>query len=566
MLLLLDPRRRVLPRTMSSAHACLLAFLIGSGFTQSPSPVSVAAFPSSAAARRPTRAPGHRPSRNNDDRLRTTRRLSSPLTRLHARRGGKGRRRGRAQSDGAPSVAGGAATAAVRETPPTASAAATLAVQHAAHHVLLGVAYDNRALLRPAVLSQALLRIAKPLVRVAKQAERDALLHDPRLHAVFMAASAPAAIAGDDTAAPAPAPAPTGVQALSGPQAADIVWACGLLRWLPQADNFDGPEGERGGHEGAGGAGRLAGLVRLVARAASSRSGIDDGHVTNVLWALERLGVPTQEVGEEIFAGVAGIAGGAAAAAATAQEVVPEGDRERGGAGDGGGSADGGVLLEGNWAVEELRKRVEGLPFRAIPSLFEGLRVEDFREEVAFGRDEILLGGGKVLSESRLTAWQSSDGIPFAYSGKVMEPAPFSPSVLRLRDALYERTGVLYDGVLLNLYESRSSAMRYHSDPDVGTLWTQDTSVVSVGDTRQFALRQTLDHSRGRHAFYLSSGDCVRMTEGCQRDYQHCVKVAKEDVGPRISLVFKQSISGAKRRSGEGVAAVVGGADGGGEG
>lgn len=60
-----------------------------------------------------------------------------------------------------------------------------------------------------------------------------------------------------------------------------------------------------------------------------------------------------------------------------------------------------------------------------------------------------------MLSESRLTAWQSSDGLPFAYSGKVMEPAPFSPNVLRLRDALYERTGVLYDGVLLNLYESR---------------------------------------------------------------------------------------------------------------
>ena len=62
---------------------------------------------------------------------------------------------------------------------------------------------------------------------------------------------------------------------------------------------------------------------------------------------------------------------------------------------------------------------------------------------------------GQVLSESRLTAWQSSDGLPFAYSGKVMEPVPFSPNVLRLRDALYERTGVLYDGVLLNLYESR---------------------------------------------------------------------------------------------------------------
>eukprot|EP00903_Cladosiphon_okamuranus_P006934 g6748.t1 len=137
-----------------------------------------------------------------------------------------------------------------------------------------------------------------------------------------------------------------------------------------------------------------------------------------------------------------------------------------------------------------------------------------------------------------------------------MEPAPFSPNVRRLRDALYERTGVLCDGVLLNLYESRSSAMRYQSDPDVGTVWTQDTSVVGVGDTRQFSLRQTLDHSRGRHAFYLSSGDSVRMTEGCHRDYQHCVKVAKGDLAERISLVFKQSISGLEREERRSAAAV----------
>lgn len=91
-----------------------------------------------------------------------------------------------------------------------------------------------------------------------------------------------------------------------------------------------------------------------------------------------------------------------------------------------------------------------------------------------------------------------------------------------------------------------SSAMRYHSDPDVGTVWTQDTSVVSVGDTRQFILRETHDHSR-RHSFYLSSGDCVRMMGTCQRDYQHCVKASKDDVGPRISLVFKQSIAGQRR-------------------
>lgn len=163
MLLLLGSRHRMLPRAMTSAHAYLLAFLIGSGFTQSPSPVSVVAFPT-PAAHRPTRAPLQQQA-SHDCRLRTTRRLSSPLTTLHARRGGKGRRRGRTRINdpfSAPGGASGSAAVAVRETPPTtASAAATLAVQHAAHHELLGVAYTHRALLRPAVLSQALLRVAK---------------------------------------------------------------------------------------------------------------------------------------------------------------------------------------------------------------------------------------------------------------------------------------------------------------------------------------------------------------------------------------------------------------------
>lgn len=43
----------------------------------------------------------------------------------------------------------------------TAAAVATLAVQHAATEELLEVAYAHRGVLRPGVLSQALLRMAK---------------------------------------------------------------------------------------------------------------------------------------------------------------------------------------------------------------------------------------------------------------------------------------------------------------------------------------------------------------------------------------------------------------------
>lgn len=169
---------------------------------------------------------------------------------------------------------------------------------------------------------------------------------DPRLTAVFMAASSPVA-AGHEPQAPA-----TTSQSLSGPQASDIVWALGLLQWCPP---------------GSGGRRRLAQLVKLVAQAASSKRGIEEGYITNVLWALERLeiSVPkTEKVKATREAEARGVEETAEAmireeAIATA-EVGVDGE---GGAGD--------TAWAGSRAVWELRRRVENLPFRAIPSLFK---------------------------------------------------------------------------------------------------------------------------------------------------------------------------------------------------
>lgn len=125
-------------------HTYLLAFLIGSAVIRSP---ALSAHP-------PVK---HVNSNHINNGL-------APLTRMQARRGGKGRRRGRTDGGGASSgshVFDGAGPVPTKESPSTAAAAATLAVQHAAHHELLVVAHTHKAVLRPGVLSQALLRIAK---------------------------------------------------------------------------------------------------------------------------------------------------------------------------------------------------------------------------------------------------------------------------------------------------------------------------------------------------------------------------------------------------------------------
>ena len=211
------------------------------------------------------------------------------------------------------------------------------------------------------------------------------------------------------------------------------------------------------------------------------------------------------------------------------------------------------------------------LPFRIRPGFFsrntssEGKSGEDdacithltlrnIMEQVAFSTEQIQTSSDQIVRERRGTAWQGYDSIPgFAYSGKVMKTQPFSPVVQHVRDALASNklVGSEYDCCLVNLYPDGDSGMRYHIDPDQGTLWGYDTSVVSVGATRRFAFRvlpisllpaSSKTASSQPHNFVVMQGDVTHMFGRCQSEYQHAVKTAEVqgERASRSSLVLKQ--------------------------
>lgn len=194
------------------------------------------------------------------------------------------------------------------------------------------------------------------------------------------------------------------------------------------------------------------------------------------------------------------------------------------------------------------------IPFQIIPGCFEhetGLSVDALKEEVAFQVDVIRTTSNQVVKERRQTAWQGDDGVsPFEYSGKQMPRMPWTPLVRSIRDGLFSVTDQYYDGCLLNLYPDGGTAMRYHSDPDQGTLWDNATAVVSVGATRRVAFRNLLSDENGSeksakpHNFVVMHGDVMEMVDDCQTRYQHAVKPAdnKTERAARSSLVFKRSL------------------------
>ena len=88
--------------------------------------------------------------------------------------------------------------------------------------------------------------------------------------------------------------------------------------------------------------------------------------------------------------------------------------------------------------------------------------------------------------------------------------------------------------------------MRYHIDPDQGTLWDYSTTVVSIGATRKFSFREIQPESSPPtkpHVFTLFQGDCTEMFGDCQTRFQHMVRTAEisDDHAARASLVFKQT-------------------------
>ena len=125
---------------------------------------------------------------------------------------------------------------------------------------------------------------------------------------------------------------------------------------------------------------------------------------------------------------------------------------------------------------------------------------------------------------------------------------------------------------------------KMHSDPDHGRLWSHDTVVVSIGETRRFNLREipsnvlpnkvvnkNLKGSESKsklslggsfpeteqehHSFHLYDGDVFYMKDDCQDTFQHCVMKSEGPTNnsPRSSIVFKKSLPGLGGKRGHGL-------------
>ena len=187
------------------------------------------------------------------------------------------------------------------------------------------------------------------------------------------------------------------------------------------------------------------------------------------------------------------------------------------------------------------------------------LTVESLRLEVPFKVEQLVTRDGARVDERRETCWMADEGVGgLAYSGKVMRPTPFTPSVDALRQLVERKTGQRFDCALLNLYPERSVACKYHKDPDLGRLWARDSVIVSLGETRRFAFRKESSGVREKrapeHWFRVRGGDAVWMFGDCNDTWEHCVMPGESDVRGDANASDAPHLGGVQAVAGDGKA------------
>lgn len=148
---------------------------------------------------------------------------------------------------------------------------------------------------------------------------------------------------------------------------------------------------------------------------------------------------------------------------------------------------------------------------------------------------------GRSQPIPRLQSWHGEPDTGYTYSGKTLEPLPWTPTLKILRDWLNQTFSAHINAVLCNLYRDGNDCMGWHADnePELGSapnIWS-----LSFGAERDFAIRRS-GTTRQAGVLPLQHGSLLHMKAGMQQHWQHSLPRRKGCHHARINLTFREVI------------------------
>jgi alkylated DNA repair dioxygenase AlkB len=198
--------------------------------------------------------------------------------------------------------------------------------------------------------------------------------------------------------------------------------------------------------------------------------------------------------------------------------------------------------VEVSCVLERIEKEETIKPFEYVSKLFSHNLFDFLRDEIIWKQDYFTKNNNgieTIIRERRLTAFQSNSDKIISYSGKTMDPIPFTKTVQYVKNIIEMRFGIIFDSCLINYYQNQEDYMKFHKD-DVGVSKSPNIITVSFGETRTFLVRLRGD-KEVRYQFELNNGDVFRMFGNCQDLFDHSIPQVPNGIDKkgRISLTFR---------------------------
>ena len=167
--------------------------------------------------------------------------------------------------------------------------------------------------------------------------------------------------------------------------------------------------------------------------------------------------------------------------------------------------------------------------------------LERLWRELDWSQKEIKLFGRRLL-QPRLVAWYGDPEAVYSYSGLTLEPLPWHPLLLQLRERIQLFCGHRFNSVLANAYRDGRDSMGWHSDDERELGCNPVIASLSLGATRRFLLRpRQAEPGVRRESLALAPehGSLLLMQGESQQRFQHALPRSRQAVGLRINLTYR---------------------------
>lgn len=163
---------------------------------------------------------------------------------------------------------------------------------------------------------------------------------------------------------------------------------------------------------------------------------------------------------------------------------------------------------------------------------------EELHNKISWQQNRIKMFG-KEFDVPRLEAWYGDKGKSYAYSGILMNPLPWTPTLLLIKDKIEKVVKLEFNSVLVNLYRHGQDYVSWHSDdePELGT--NPVIASVSFGETRRFLLRHKYNKELEKVEVILDKGSLLIMKGSTQHFWKHQIPKTSKKISPRINLTFR---------------------------